>query len=359
MLQITADELPRLMQCNGSRLMQSSIPPAASDTKIRDEGIAAHHAATMLFERRINAAELINTKAPNGIFITHEMINHVSDYIDELIIRPDATGTMEVVTSWSSISGRADHIAWYPDISTLYIDDFKYGYGIVEPEQNWTLISHAIGYCERFNINPAKVVLTIHQPRAPHPEGGTRVWEITNIALVQYKWIINGVLSAPTDELNTGPACNKCHALPTCPAAHSARMNAIDCAVMAFDDDLTDERLAYELDLLKLAQSTIDQGLNAREELAKHRIRKGSVVKNYSVKTGLTNRLWKPFVTPELIMALTAVPVTEPAKLATPAEAIRRGISESVVASLTERRPTELKLVRADADKQARRLLGK
>ncbi len=357
MLTITADELPRLMQCNGSRLMTpDNIAFGKLDTKIRDEGIAAHYAAVTIFENRNTANNLVNTKAPNGIFITSEMIDYISDYTDVLINR-GVTGNMEVETSWASVNGRADHISYNGD--TLWIDDFKFGYRIIEPENNWTLISHAIGYCEQWNIQPKNICLTIYQPRAPHWNGHNRSHWITFNQLINYQIKIMEVLSAPSDTLETGPACAKCYALSTCPAAHKAKLNAIEATELVFDDNLTDERLAYELDLFNLALSKIENGLAAREELAKHRIRNGNVVKNYSVRTGLTNRNWKNFVTSEILTALTGKELTQPAKLITPKEAERRGIPSETLTALTERLPTELKLVRVESDKQARKLLNK
>jgi hypothetical protein len=358
MFHITADELPRLMNCNGSRLMPRSFPATDVDTTIRDEGIAAHHMANAVF-KGADIASLINTKAPNGVFMSADMAEHVSQYLSAL-----DCGETEVDTSFGNdiwrVGARADHISFNNDqTQCLVVDDFKYGWRIVEPDENWTLIAHAIGFCRMNLLQPRTIILRIHQPRPHHREGTLREWRLTYEQLMQYYARIDATLSNPSDMLNTGLAwCAKCHALATCPAARLASMNAIDAASMAYNDDMENDVLAFELDTLTAASEMLEARLTALKELGSHRIATGGVVPNYAREAGKGNTTWIPGLDGAFLSAITGVDLVKSGTV-TPAEAKRRKVPEHVIKALTYRPKLADKLVKVDATKQARRLLNR
>jgi hypothetical protein len=366
MLIIDATGLPRLMECNGSRLMPPSFP-AVDDPTARDEGTAAHYMAQQIFSGAFAVEELIDRKAPNGFYMTHEMSEYVTSYLAAL----DWCGDMEIDTSWGDgvnfrINGRADHVAFAADIDTLYIDDFKYGFRLVEPERNWTLISHAIGYCANMQIAPRAIILRIHQPRPHHSEGKTRSWMITYAELQAFMTQISATLTNPSDMLMTGVNwCATCHALATCPAARKAGYNAIDATNMAFDDASPDDLLSYELDTLRTAKATLENRLDALEELTKHRLTGGAVVPNYAIEHQYGNRRFKPGFGVPLLFALTGANLMKEG-LVTPAEAERRLVAlgkskeqaAAIVASLSEKPMTGTKLIRVSAARRAERIFG-
>jgi hypothetical protein len=345
--------------------MDASLIIHHEDATVRDEGNAAHWLAQTLFNTSARADDFLNTKAPNGVLITAEMLQHVSDYFDEILVRPDAPyGEMERDLSHGldgvyRIGSRPDHFVFHQDASALYINDFKYGYRIVEPEWNWTLISHAIGFVRTTGLLPANVIFTIHQPRGSHFDGPVRSWSITGAQLHELIRSLDQTLSNLTDTLQTGPLCAKCPALNDCPAANSARMNSIDISTLRFNDEVSDSRLAYELDLLTQAKNVIEAGIDARSELAKHRLSQGKIIPNYHMDNQLTNRQWKKGVTPELMAVITGKNLSKPSKMVTPAEAIRQGVSETIIKAFCERVSTGRKLVREDVQKRAKRLLQK
>ncbi|RUW55630.1 DUF2800 domain-containing protein [Mesorhizobium sp. M1A.F.Ca.ET.072.01.1.1] len=365
MITVTADELPRFMACNGSRLLPASLPAAVADTKDRDEGIAAHWVAVAVFRNDFTVDELIDRKAPNGVYVTVEMVEFVQVYLDAIVAleRGQIASEVETNTSFGTdqfrVNARADHMAYNAETGTLYGDDFKYGWGIVEPQEHWTLIAHAVGYCLTRQITPARIVLTIHQPRPHHPEGKSRSWEITYADLYERYLRIANTLTNPSDQLVTGIGhCGKCHALATCPAARKANMNAIDASEMAYSDEIDNETLAFELNTLRIAQTSLENRLDALEEMAKFRLKAGQVVDGYAVEIQLSNTDWKPGIDVAIMQALTGKNLAKP-KLVTPKQAIKAGVSEEVVKSLTERRQTGVKLVRVDANTKAQRLFGK
>lgn len=353
----TATELPRLMHCIGSRNMQAALPPD-HDHEARDEGTAAHWLANAWFHGSQHAA---GTKAPNGYVITDEMVDHVGTYISAL-----DCGEIEVETTFSGadweVRARADHIKLMAGVAcgagTLTIDEFKYGHRLVSPVNNWTLIAHAAGYCLARSIQPERIVFRVHQPRAYHPDGALRTWEIDYATLCSLYGQIDIRLSNPTNELLTGvDICAKCHALPTCPAARQASMNAIDAANIGFNDTLPADTLIYEYELLQRAEATIKNRREAVGELMTHRINSGTVFNGYGLKPRLANSRWKPGITAEAITLASGVDVRK-IDTVTPAEAKRRGMSEDVVKALTERPIIGTKLERIDADATARKHFG-
>lgn len=353
-----ATSLPRLMACHGSRLMGGILPPVTTNTETRDEGIAAHYVATAVASGQFTIEELIDRKAPNGVYITVEMAEHVSDYLTALTSR-GANLTLE----WSHVlqgqnwcvNGRADHMGFTGD--TLYIDDFKYGHRLVEPENNWTLIAHAISACLGLPEKPTRCVLTIHQPRGYHPDGPVR----SVVYMLDQIWAffqeLDRNLSSLSDELRTGEHCSLCHALASCPAANRAAMNAIDASEMAFDDDMSDANLSAQLDTMDRAAKALSDRKKALEELALHRLKSGRVIENYSIERQLGNRTWQSHLDATTLMLLTGVDLTEK-KLLTPAKAEKMGVSETLVKTLSYRPESGAKLKRVSAHKKAARLFG-
>lgn len=361
MLTIIADHLPRFMQCNGFRLLQADPATPDGDNTVRDEGNAAHWLAMIVFSGQHTCSELVDRKAPNGIYITADMADHVSQYLAEIIIAHDAVtyaGEMERAYSLTGngwqINGRGDHLNFTGQ--TLYINDLKYGYTIVEPEYNWTLISHAVEYCITNQVAPNRIVFTIHQPRADHHAGRVRSWEIDWQQLLDLYSYMAGALSQPSDTLQTGKHCYRCPAFVGCPARQSAEYTGIEIAHDAYRAEISDEGLAARLDQIYRAEELLKQAKSAYEDQAMQRIRGGAVISNYGVENAQTNRVWKDGVTPELIMALTGANITKPATI-TPkqAEAV---MPKEIVNLYSERRSKGWKLKRADANKKATRIFG-
>jgi hypothetical protein len=357
MLTVNADDLPRLMLCNGSRLMSPSFPEDKTDPTARNEGIAAHWLAAQFFEG-VPIETLVDRKAPNGVYIGAEMHGFVDEYLCAL-----DCGEVEADTSYGNdnyrINGRCDHRKYAVASDTLYIDDFKYGWRIVEPERNWTLISHAIATCIFQQITPATIVLRIHQPRPHHPDGKLREWRITYAELMEFYRQIVQTLSNPSNELQTGQLqCVKCPALATCPAAQKTGMNIIDATEVAFNDDPSNDMLSFELDTLRNAKAMLEARVKSLEELATYRLKNGQVILNYATEEQFANTAWKTGLTAAILKMMTGVDLAKDGTV-TPAEAKRRGVPETVVKSLTTRPMIGVKLIRASAAVRGAKLLNK
>lgn len=345
----TATELPRIMRCMGSRLMPRTIP-ADFDTERRDEGNAAHWLAQQLFNGNQVA---VGSKAFNGWVITDVMVEHVHGYLSAL----DA-GDMEIETTFAGqtweVRGRADHIKYRDRVLT--IDDFKYGYRPVSPVQNWTLIAHAVGWMVRNPDLPVdRVILRIHQPRAYHSDGPLREWELTK----EHWWHqINDRLSNPVDELVSSiEHCAKCHAVHNCPAFDRSTWNAMDVTTDVFSDEMSNDVLANVYETFEYAEKLIEIKRKAVEELMTYRIKTGQPVPNYALEQRQGQRAWLPGLSGMAMSAASGVNLNKDG-MVTPAEAERRGVPKSVIASLTQRPNIGLKLKRVDHDAKARKIFG-
>lgn len=355
MLSLTATELPRFMACNGFRLLGGKTPSKEVNTD-KEEGIAAHWLIEQVFNKVVQTKEeLIDRKSPNGIYITQEMCDFCEEYIEFI----SGKGLVEADTSYSfagvyEVRGRADHVDMSSD--SIEVDDFKYGWKIVSPEENWTLISHAYGVMlSNPSFKPKQIILRIFQPRAYHPEGSVReqVYSYPDFMVLVEKLL--NTLSNPSDELCTSEHCYKCPHMSQCPAAQMALCNAIDVAEMAYDNAVTNKALSYLMKQSERALKVIKQNLEAYEELALARVTQGQIVEGYQAINDLGNTAWKQCLTHNVLLLLTGKDLRSD-KLITPAQAEKLGVD---VSSLTERPNKGTKLTKVDGNKRAEKLFGK
>jgi len=367
MIDVIATDLPRLIACNGSNSM-AVFKPATEDAAaiIRDEGIAAHEMA-VLSHNGTPDEKLIGKQASNGVFMTEDMLDAVSEYLDYINKHEPyipLMQEMEIDTSHQNgdlyrVNGRADNITHTSD-NVLFIDDFKHGYRIVEPLMNWTLISHAIGYVlnNPDQEPPSRFVFSIIQPRAIHRDGPIRTWEVTREQFYIYWSHLIDELSDLKNELNTGDHCKRCPSLVYCNAATQAGYNALEVSDIVFHEELSNEELSKSMDLLSVAIKRSQNKLEALEGLALHKIKNGEVVENYTPENSLGNKTWLGYVNPALIKSLTGVDISSQ-KMITPAQAIKNNVPKELVEGLTHRPNRGVKLKRITANEKASKMFAK
>lgn len=358
MLSLTATELPRFVNCNGFRLLEK-VAPFEQDNTLRDEGDAAHWLAEEVFKGNFIAEELIDRKAPNGFYIDANMVEHCEEYIEAI----KGKGNVEVNTSYSGtnweVRGRADHEFLEQD--RLFVDDYKYGWKLVEPEENWTLISHVFGlfassvYSGK-NIND--VCIRIFQPRPYHPKGTVREWVFSVKDLWEIYWAkLLPMLENPTDQLNTSVNCYRCPSMSLCPAAQKAAMNALEVTETAFNSNMTPAERSFMLDQMSRAEKIIKDTKRAHEDAALHEAKRGVAIPNYSIQSDLSNEQWKEGTTPEMLQMLTGKDLSKKA-LITPGQAKKAGASDAVLKQFYERKNKGSKLVRISDNEQGKKFFG-
>ena len=355
MFKVTATELPRLLTCNGSRLL-SNLPAVNVEDTVKDEGNAADWLIQQVFTGQHLLEELVDRKAPNGVYITEEMADNLQEYLDWIVGKGEIERDCSYQGQTWEVRGRADHV--YYDGYTLYVSDFKYGWKIVDVVENWTLISHAIGWMLQNSVVPKQIEFRIYQPRPYHPEGTVRSYYINADHLQERYQQISHTLDNLNDQLQTSKHCYRCPSMAICPAAQQAGMNAIDVAYKAFDSEPTNDQVEFLLEETKKAMETLKQNLNAYEDLAFNRLKSGQVFKNYQIQQDLGRETWCDNVTPEVLEMMTGVDVSK-RTLVTPNQAIKAGLDKDFVKSLTTRPNKGVKLVRANANEQASKLFNK
>jgi hypothetical protein len=120
----------------------------------------------------------------------------------------------------------------------LIVLDYKHGQGVaVDAEENSQGMMYARGAAEGEDLEDIEIVIV--QPRAPHPQGPVRSWNISRTDL--FTWADEVLLPAalatndPNAPLVAGSHCKFCPAGAVCP---EKRREAFEAASMAFDDGL-------------------------------------------------------------------------------------------------------------------------
>lgn len=363
MLELNATDLPRFMRCNGSRLLGGIMPPSNSDATARDEGTAAHWLINQSYRLHMPVSEFTGRKAPNGVIITNAIVNSViefSSYVnscDGIQHGVEVDCGFENIESGYRINARTDHFN-FTGYQTLEINDFKHGFRIVEPRDNWTMIAYAIGVSHKLVQAPHDVHFRVHQPRVPHPDGPVRSWRISYDELLnRYRYLSNR-LANPDDELHSGAHCDKCPNQTICPAFRAALYNSIDVSDTAHAETISDAMIAAELSIVSDAEKRIKSRKKQLEDLAIYRMRQGAVIEGFSMVRSYGNSAWKDGFTPEFLSTVLGVNCSKTDAI-TPSQAIAAGAPEPVVKQLSERKESGLKLTRVNAEKLAARLFGK
>lgn len=347
-MKINASDMPRYMQCRGAFKLAPLAPKIEREqSQSRIESEAARYALHIALTDPNKL--VVGEKCSNGYILTAEMVDHVSA-IASMISHRDMDATLwpqksvNVSIGNLEIDGNIECVGWNDQTRTLYIDEMKYGWRIVEVSNNWHLISYALAMFIGYGCAFDQVVMTIHQPRPHHPDGPTRSVTMTRdqIAAAHTK-----ILAEMSDACQTGPECYGCGAAMICPSAEKAAYAAIDASMIATSDDVDGGTLGFELIMLERAEEAIKIRKKALDELATHRIKNGEHVAHWTLKNSLSNRKWLDGITADVVKSMSGVDVSD-VGIITPSQAEKRGVNKSVIESLTERKSTGFKLVRQD-----------
>lgn len=262
----------RWMACPGSVQLSKGRPNKGS--VFADEGTAAHElAARCLQNNTLDPAIFLDTIIQTDgmdtpVKVTEEMVEAVNVYVGYVRKRQTDDGMTLIglerqfdlapLNPPAPMYGRADAVLFeeatpplkrpgmvnLPKPSTLEVTDLKYGAGtVVEVEGNSQGVYYAIGAVLAHEKRPDKVRITIVQPRAPHPDGIIRSWELTWDELVVWrKKIMSAAVATQAEDapLAAGDHCRFCPALAVCPAqsdrAQAAARNTFE--VMAVQSEL-------------------------------------------------------------------------------------------------------------------------
>lgn len=366
-LEIRCSSLDRFMKCPGFAYFTDLPPNETNDAA--EEGTAAGELLQSMLEQR-TLTPTVGITAKNGYRFDHDMYFYVTPIANEILSK-NVPVSCEQRIDWKAhenifIRGQFD-ICYQID-NTLYIEDLKYGYKIVDVKENWQLLGYAIGKLllesQTLNSIPVEFInFKIHQPRPHHEDGKTREWIISVKDLEFYIQSISAqavLIMSGEAPRNTGPQCRYCPAAgEKCTTFNRALNNALDVTMAEFrQDTLTEKQIAEQLEILQRASQLIKIKFESLEQLACSKIKEGKVIPGYGIEEKLGDRTWNNDVDPEMVKMLTGKDLTEKV-LMSPAKAEKMGMSKRMIESLVTRKYTGTKIKKKDFSKDAEKAFAK
>lgn len=360
-LTIRCSGLARVMTCAGS-LFFTDLPEDTGSEPAR-EGTACGE----MFEAKL-LGKTYGEKASNGYQFNEDMEFYTNALAENIKNGRAATPVLcEQRIDWQPCPGiwiRGQYDASYFDgLGRLCVDDLKYGWGIVEVKPNWQLLGYAIGEVTRLNLwghEGLVVVLRILQPRPHHEDGSIREWVLTREELYgYYQQIVTRMqaIAAGEKSLVTSDKCRYCKAATVCPAFNKNFYRALEYTHEFTEDRMTNEEIAFQLDLVSRAQEILKIKAESLQSLAIDKIRKSELIPNYVIETKLGDRKWKSSITPESFQAMTGRDIVKRDMLS-PAQAEKLGVPKKFIDKLVDRFEMGPKLVKKDVNEIGRKIFG-
>lgn len=341
------------------------------DTPETLEGNAAHWVfAEMLAGRPVSEG----MQAPNGVFITDEMIEGAELVVDTVRARIPA-GTVLHVEEPVAI-GRIHAQCWgTPDIwafygVTLEVIDYKFGHRFVDEYENDQGVAYTAGIldhlAETLGKAPGlldqavKVNFTVVQPRCFYKGAPVRTWSVQAVDLRAHINILAnaaGVALAPNPPAVTNPECGDCPGRHACPALQQAAYYDAEFAVKSSPVELPPAAASLELKMLERSLERLQARVEGMREAVATYIRQGHSVPWHRAEQGYGRQQWTMPVDQVLAMGqLMGVDLSEPG-VKTPKQAVKSGVDEAVIRAYSVTPLGSIKLV-PDNPADARRVFG-
>jgi hypothetical protein len=325
-----ASSAERWMKCPGSIKLLSLLGlPDSDEAEYRKEGIASHEAAAILLRDDAEAWTIVGERF-YGHCIDADQADAIQTYLSYV-------GSLPTGTSWIEASvgatrsgevprefyGTVDHARLAGD--TLYVTDYKNGEGlVVEAYRNPQIMYYALAFLLTMPglEQVKKIVLTIVQPRAFHPDGPIRSWETTPEEVLNWgdeELFPAMALTEVDDTLTPGEWCRFCPAKLVCPMM-TALFGAAAKANPQAATNMTDDRLGAEYKQIDAVKFYI----MAVEQEALRRRMEGHSVPGTKLVLKKANRVWKPGAPKLLVQKLGDNAMTKP-EIKSPAEISKLG----------------------------------
>lgn len=345
------------MVCSGYVFMDLPDPPT---NEAAEQGTAAGE-----YLERLLTGQPIPHAASNGVYFDEEIKFYTTPIYEDIMSRTSEQVLCETRIDWQTRSGiwiRGQYDACFVDEQgRLCIEDLKYGWNLVEVEENWQLLGYAIGEILRRGRRFDEISLKIHQPRPHHEDGSSREWLITYDQLLTYKEKIEErmlQIAQGNRTLTTSKNCKYCEAAgEACPAFNRVFHRALEVSTEFHQDSITDEELSRQLDIIKRAEDALKIKKDSLYDLGVERIKQGKIIPNYVIEKKYGYSEWKKGVSPEAIKVMTGIDITEK-KVMSPNKAKKLGVNKELVKQLTKREFKGTQLKKADTTKIGNQIFG-
>lgn len=335
-LSLRSSQLSRFMSCSGV----VELPQVSSSNKAADDGTAWHWVIEMMLA---NKAVQVNNVAPNGVVIDDDMIYYAKMVINELAGKK-VFNEFPIKYNPSDkcnceITGTCD--SWWEEGDTLYVNDFKYGFNLVECENNWQLLSYAFGVMMSHpdSAKFKRVVLSIMQPRPHHEDGWYRKIELSADALYAFfqelgarveEYFNNGGV------LKTGAYCKYC----TGAAESCTAFNKSFCAALEFTehdvqvDKLSNDELDRYLVAADRAQEILKIKREAVEFTVKSKLNNGEKIGDWHNVETFGHRKWNASFNVKDVELISGLKLTTE-EVISPAQAEKKGLDKELTKLFT------------------------
>lgn len=359
-----------IVPCPGSVMLGADIPDEETeDTRI---GEAVHwvgeHMLKVMTGERSKPETYLGIRTPNDVIVTEEMLDCATIYFETVkavASKGDGNLNIECQRPIPEIHevcfGTNDADYWDADDGILYVWDYKHGHASVDAVDNYQLAAYASGILSELGVDDQHVRLSLNivQPRCYDGKGVVRTW---NCMASDIRGHVNQMHMAaeeamsPSPMLNAGLHCHYCKARYRCQVNQAAVARRVDYALLTGAQELSNEALAYELEVLEEAEAIVSHRKDALEAEALARALKGQAIPGRALEQGYSNNKWSQPVEDVIILGdMMGVDLRSPPSTITPAQAInllkKNHIDESVINGYYGKQPTAMKLVKDDGSK--------
>jgi hypothetical protein len=341
----------RWVNCPGSITMCEQFPEPQVRNEAADEGTASHWIGSEVLLGVVTP--VVGSKAPNGIVIDMEMIEgaevytaavrhvagsaqlHVEEKLCAEYIHPICFGTPD---------------CWFLSGRELHVWDYKYGYNIVDPFENWQLICYTAGIVQKLGSDSdLTVIMHIVQPRPFHNMGPHRTWRVSAADLRTYYIRLAGAANeafGPAPKCASGDHCKYCRARHACVTLQNNCMAGIDYVGQSVPQLLSPEAMSIEKRVISRIKNLLtyrETGLDAQIEAV---IKAGGMVPGWALQQGQGRMAWTATSADVFALGdLMGIDLRAEPEPITPAKASKLGLSKEIMASYAAAGNSGVKLV--------------
>jgi len=264
-----------------------SVDDLSLDQESAELGRAAHEASEHCLKLGFAPTDLIGQTFNNHTVdeVMAENITVYTNHIRALRSRyPNAKSLIEAKLLMSSVApdvwSWADHLMIAGD--TLFIDDLKYGFVVVNEEDNAQCAHYGVSALDTFKLwfKIKRVVCTIVQPRADHVQGSVRSVEYTIEQMNEWRDKFVKAISTARDKDAKRTAGTHCR---YCPARATCRPRMIQTVFKASLDKPLNTASDEELEALLREIPAIRKHLEAVEEHTTLLARGGKLFRDFKL----------------------------------------------------------------------------
>lgn len=312
-------------------------PPEEPGDPAREGTCAAWLAEVLIKDPSITAVAMVGNSHENGWIVDRAMAHHIQKYVDLLRSYGGDLDAERKVRLNAFIAGTPDAFGILSD-GTLNVIDLKYGFEIVEvtTEQVAIYAGALVRHMTAHGVTIRKVRLGIYQPRAYHPAGIFRTWEMWPEELMSRVHKIEQAGAACQNDAaiaTPGAHCRRCPAASVCSAAAHEVYGAVSRMLNGEQRQMSAAEIANELDFMAFAEAIFKGRRDAVHAEVNARMDRGEQIPRWTRESGVGQRRWK--APKEAIQLLTGIDPSS-GKMVTPLELERLGADPEIIKGLVE-----------------------